>query len=492
MNERTPARRSEWIKVFLVMAITAVAALISVKCGFNFPQIMSTSVFTLIITAALFFWDFHLPIAFVGIALLMILNVMDLPGMIAVSHLDIILFLVGMMVIVGILKELGLFSWIIISVISRPMMTGRRFVFTFCSLAAVMSCMADEVTGIVFIAALVFQVCDTLNIKPTPFIIMAVMMINIGSTGTMLGNPVGILIGQTASPPLSFNDFMMWSFPVMLLEFTVALVFMLWSFRREIRELDRALAERRATGLSLGPIVQVPHGQGLFILFLLLALLSLHTVFERLLGLPRNTMLIMTPLLVSGLLMLLRRGNSRKYIENDVEWLTLIFFMMLFVVAGTLEHTKVTAAMADGFVSRFGDSPGLLLPVILGISALGSAFVENIIFVAAFMPVVVRLEDTPLLWALLHGACLGGNITMIGSTANIAAVGLLEKRYWTRVDFFMWLRTGLAVGVLSLAVAWLGFSLLSPYMPTREQRLEAARRDERSAPVERPERAGDM
>ncbi len=473
-TEKTSGLPAGILKVVCVLAITSLSALLSITYGFNFEQVTSAAVFTLIISAALFFWDYHLPIAFVGIALLMILNVMDLPNLVASSKRDIILVLVGMMVIVGILKELGLFSWIIITVITIPGISARKFVILTCAIGAIMSCMVDEITSMVFIAALIFQVCDTLNLKPAPFVIMAVMAINIGSAGTMLGNPVGILIGQNASPPLSFGDFMLWSFPLMLAEFVAVLAFMLWSFRKEIREMEAGLAERRVRGLPLGPLVQVPFGQGLFILASLMVLLSLHTVIEDRLGLTRNTMLLMTPLLASGLLMLWRREHIRKYIENDVEWQTLIFFMMLFVVAATLEHTKVSAAIADGLAGALHDEPNLLLPVILGISTLGSAFIENIIFVAAFMPVVTKLEHPILLWALLHGACIGGNITMIGSTANIAAIGLLEQRYWTRVEFFTWIKTGLAVGLISCLVAWGGLALMSPYMPTRAERLKAA------------------
>ena len=90
----------------------------------------------------------------------------------------------------------------------------------------------------------------------------------------------------------------------------------------------------------------------------------------------------------------------------------------------------------------FGNRLSLLTPVIIGISAIGSAFVDNIVFVAAFMPIVDKLQQTPLLWALLHGTCLGGNITMIGSTANIVALGMLEKRYRTHVHFGEWLKVG--------------------------------------------------
>lgn len=264
---------------------------------------------------------------------------------------------------------------------------------------------------------------------------------------------------------------MIWSFPLTVAEFAVVFVFLLWHFRKEIREMETELQKRRDLGLTLGPLVEVPHRLALFILFLLIFLLSLHSVLENYFGLQRNTLLIMTPLLLSGVLMLWRRGSVHTYIERDVEWVTLIFFMLLFVVAGTLEHTGVTGRVAGAFALHFENRPDILMPVILGISALGSAFVENIVFVAAFMPVVSELGDTPLLWALLHGACLGGNITMIGSTANIAALGMLEKRYWTSVNFLVWLKTGLMVGILSFLVAWGGLAVLSPYMPTPEERM---------------------
>lgn len=189
------------LKIGCVALMTLFVAFISYRAGFDHAQVISATVFILIVSSTVFFYDLHLPIAFVGIALLLALDVMDLPRLVAKSHLDAILFLVGMMVLVGILKELGLFSWIIISIISTPYLTARRFVFATCIIGAATSCVVDEMTAIVFIAALIFQVCDTMNLKPTPFLIMAVMVINIGSAGTMLGNPIGILIGQSASPP---------------------------------------------------------------------------------------------------------------------------------------------------------------------------------------------------------------------------------------------------------------------------------------------------
>ncbi len=454
-----------------MFAISALVALLTHASQLNFQQVVSASVFALIIMATLLFWNFRLAIAFMGIGLLMILNVMDIPSLVMESKLDVILFLIGMMITVGVLKDLGLFTWIILTIISAKHMTAKLFVAIACVMGAIMACMVDEVTSIVFISALIFQVCDTLKLRPVPFIMMAVMATNIGSAGTMLGNPVGILIGQNANPPLSFGDFMRWSFPLMIVEFVIVLFFLMWIFRSDIAAMDTKLQERRAMGLALGPIVKVPYKKSLFILFLLVFFLSLHSTMERWLGLPPNTMLIMTPMILSGALMVWRHNQARKYIEFDVEWWTLMFFMMLFAVAGTLEHTKVTVAMAQGFAATFGESPVVLVPVILALSAVGSAFVDNIVFVAAFMPVVTQLAQTPLLWALLHGACLGGNITMIGSTANIVALGMMEKRYRTGVNFFAWLKVGLMVGAVSCIVAWGGIVLMSPFMPTHAERM---------------------
>lgn len=459
----------------------AVMILVSVLVGtlahsvnLDRPQVISCAIFIMIIMATLLFWKFRLAIAFVGIGALMGSNVLDLPTFIAECKLDVILFLVGMMVTVGVLKELGLFTWIIQSVINTPRMTGKMFVVIIVFLGALMACAVDEVTSIVFVATLIFQVCDTLKLRPVPFLIIAVMGTNVGSCGTMLGNPVGILIGQNATPPLSFVDFITWSFPVMLVALCATLVILMYWFRRDIKLLSERLKARREMGLGLGPLVRVPYRRSLAILLGMLCFIALHHSIEEYLHLAPNTVLIVAPLVIAGLLMIWRHERARHYIEADVEWWTLLFFMMLFAVAGTLEHTRVTAEIAGSFQQVFGDRPSVLTPLIIGISALGSAFVDNIVFVAAFMPVVNKLQQTPLLWALLHGACLGGNITMIGSTANIVALGMLEKRYRTQIHFFQWLKVGAVVGLVTCLISWGSIVMMSSRMPTHRQRMEEA------------------
>ncbi|MBT8041832.1 MAG: anion permease, partial [Pontiella sp.] len=146
-----------------------------------------------------------------------------------------------------------------------------------------------------------------------------------------------------------------------------------------------------------------------------------------------------------------------------------LFFMLLFAIAGTLEHTEVTKVIADGFVNLCGDKPAILIPSIMATTAIGSAFVDNVIFVAAFSPVITALGETmpsmPLWWALLFGACFGGNITLIGSTANIVALGMLEKQSHAHVGFIQWLKIGSISAFIAMLIAWAMLSVMAPHMP---------------------------
>jgi len=316
----------------------------------------------------------------------------------------------------------------------------------------------DEVTSIVFVLALVFQVCDTLKLRPTPFVLISVIATNIGSTGTMLGNPVGLLIGTKTG--LSFGDFITHAAPIMLISLFITLaILMIWA-RKDIALLNERLAHRRAERIGLGPLVRIPHRRGLFILICALTFIALHTTIEHHLGLAHNTMLIVAPLTISGILMIYRNRRARHYIESEVEWWTLLFFMMLFAVAGSLESTGVTDTLSHHVMRTFGTNPTILTPLIVLITALGSAFVDNIVFVAAFIPIVNDMvqanpELGPLRWAMLFGSCFGGNITVIGSTANIVALGMMEKRYGAHIGFFEWLKIGALVGLVTTAFATL-------------------------------------
>jgi len=447
----------------LMLVLSGGVGLLAHHADYTTPQTLSCAVFTVTVLATLLFWEFRLAVAFLGIVALFGCNVLTLDRFVESCELPVIIFLAGMMVIVGALKELGFFSWIIELIVSRRQMTGLAFSMAVMVLSALLASAVDEVTSIVFVCALVFQVCDTLRVPATPFLIMAVMATNIGSAGTMIGNPVGLLISHRAG--FTFEDFLVWAFPVMVACLVAAIGVLLIWFRRDIRALSEALEERRKQQLDLGPLVKVPYQRGLAIFVITLAAIAFHHRIESLLGLEQNTLLMTAPLAIAGVLMVWRRERAKHYVESEVDWWELLYFMMLFAKAGALEHTGVAARIATDFAAAFQDTPSLLLPVVIGVSAIGSAFVDNVVFVAAFVPVVRELGSTPLWWALLFGACLGGNVTLIGSAANIIAAGVLEKRHRRGINFIAWLKVGAVVGLVTCLVAWMALSLMAPRMP---------------------------
>ena len=463
-------------RLLLIIAICLGIGIISAHTIFTSDQAIATSVFLSIILGTLFFWNFRLAIAFIGLSVLILTNSMDVATFVQSSALEVILFLVGMMIVVGALRDLGFFTWIVQLIVLMPNISGRKFIAVTAVASALMACAVDEVTSIIFISTLVFQVCDRLKLNPVPYIMICVLCTNVGSAGTMMGNPVGIYIGTKAG--LTFGDFIIYAFPIMLLALLATVGLTMIYFRKDLKQFDINLKDRLARNLSLVPMVDVPYKQGLFLLCVTIALIASHHQLEKLFNLEKNSILLIAPLICSGVVMIVRRNRARHYVEHEVDWWTLLFFMLLFAIAGTLQHTGVDNVMAKHFAGVCGANMYLLVPFILAITSIGSAFVDNVIFVAAFCPVIEELsrsiKDLPLWWALLFGACFGGNITMIGSTANIVALGMLEKKSHIQVTFFQWLKVGLISALLACGIAWGALIILMPLMPDRYAKISLA------------------
>lgn len=456
-------------RMFLLGGISIGVGVIGRCSALDLQQSVACAVFLAIILGTLFFWSFRLAIAFLGLAVLIFTKSLSVSKFVESASLEVILFLVGMMIVVGALRDLGFFTWVVQIIVSMPKISGKKFIAVTSIASALLACAVDEVTSIIFISTLIFQVCDRLKLNPTPYIIICVLCTNVGSAGTMMGNPVGIYIGRQAN--LTFGHFMTWAFPIMLLALAVTVVVTMWYYRKDLRMFEERLRDRLSRDLSLVPKVSVPYKQGLTLLVSVIILIAFHHQLEHMFNLETNSVLLVAPLICSGVIMIIRRKRARYYIEREVDWWTLLFFMLLFAIAGTLEHTRVTELMARNFTRVCGTNLTLLTPLILVVTAVGSAFVDNVIFVAAFCPVIKELakvaHDMPLWWALLFGACFGGNITMIGSTANIVALGMLDKRSRTQIRFMEWLKVGALSAGMAMLVAWLALMALAPLMPRR-------------------------
>jgi len=437
--------------------------------GMNAHQALSISIFSASILGTLFFWDFRLSFAFIGTSVLLMTKTVDLEHVLEFSSLEVILFLVGMMVIIGLLKDSGVFAWIVSLILRIPKLTGKKFVLIVGVLSAFLACTIDEVTSIIFMVVAVLEICDYFEVHPIPFVIISVLATNIGSSATVLGNPIGILIASKSG--LSFEDFIVKAFPLAAVCLLVTVLILLFWYRKPIKLLDEQMQRLGANEIlvrliSVPPETSLKINLGIFVT--MLVFISLHRRMEIAWDLPANTVLLVVPLVASGLVMIWKHHKARKYIEKDVEWWTLLFFLLLFVQAGTLKYTGATEFIAKHMLAACGNSLDLLITAMLWISAIGSSILDNVVLVAAFIPVVQGFQNLninlqPLWWALLFGGCLGGNITLIGSTANIVAIGILEKEKRIKITFLNWFWVGLSVGLITTLIVMIALIFLPFY-----------------------------
>ncbi|MDD5513109.1 MAG: SLC13 family permease [Candidatus Omnitrophica bacterium] len=455
-------------KLILIPLISFNLFFWSQSIGMSPHQALAIAIFSISILGTLFFWNVRLTFVFLGTSILLITQTIDMDSVVKFSSLEVILFLIGMMVLVGFLKDCGFFAWIVGLILRMKNLTAGKFLILISVISALLSCAVDEVTSIIFIVAAILEICDYFEVDPTPFLIISIMATNIGSSGTVLGNPIGVLIATRSG--LTFEDFILKAFPVMLLSLAVTIFVLKFWFRKTLQQFDRQIKALGANEMLIKLISVPPEKElkiGLLIFSATLFFIALHHRFELLLGLQPNTVLLTLPLLSSSLVMAWKWRKAREYIEKDVEWWTLLFFMLLFAQAGTLKYTGATDVLAKNLVGLAGSSLSALIGIVLWVSAIGSSILDNVVLVAAFIPVIQSFQGLdmnlqPLWWALLFGGCFGGNITLVGSTANIVALGILEKEKNVRMTFFRWFWTGLTVGVITTLIVWVVL-LVSPF-----------------------------
>jgi Na+/H+ antiporter NhaD/arsenite permease-like protein len=456
-------------KLLALLSISTSLYFLSKNNGLNYQQSISIAIFSASILGTLFFWDVRLTFAFLGTSVLLLTNTIDMEHIIRFASLEVILFLVGMMVLVGLLKSAGFFAWIVTLILRIRNLTAAKFLVIISIISALLACAVDEVTSIVFIAAAIFEICDYFEVDPTPFLMISIFATNIGSSGTVLGNPIGILIASKSG--LTFEDFIAKAFPLMILCLAVLIVIVRVWYKKTLEALDVKMKELGANDMLI-KLISIPPEKdlkiGLAIFGATLFSISMHHRIELLLHLEPNTVLLILPLISSGCVMAWKWKRARSFIEKDVEWWTLLFFMLLFAQAGTLKYTGATDVLAKNLISVTSNSLSALTGVVLWISAIGSSLLDNVVLVAAFIPVIHSFEALnvniqPLWWALLFGGCLGGNITLVGSTANIVALGLLEKEKNVRMTFTRWIGIGSVIGFVTTLIVWVALLLLPIY-----------------------------
>jgi Na+/H+ antiporter NhaD/arsenite permease-like protein len=434
--------------------------------GLTARQLMAVGIFASLIFATLFFWTYRLAFAFLALCLLMAAGLLDVPHFIEFAKIDVVMFLVAMMTVVGYLEERRFFEHVIEEIFRRVQPNAWQFCVLIMVLAALSAALVDEVTSILFMTAITLHFVTRLGVKSAPFVMMLIFATNIGSAATVVGNPVGVMVALQGG--LTFIDFLRWASPVALASLVLTIPLCLWYFRRPVRELQLALVNHAGRAAPAGAPEERDtnlRNSALIFLSLILALI-LHSPIESWLGLEKNTMLLGAALGFAGLVLVLDRIHAREIIERRVDWWTLSFFLALFASVGTLRLVGVTSELARLKSYLAGESEFGLVVVVLWVGGVLSALMDNVLAVATLIPIVQDLQAQgvfalPLWWGLLFGGTLFGNVTMIGSTANIIAIGVLERRKLGVIDFWTWLKPGALVGVATLALAtlWLWWQM---------------------------------
>ncbi len=378
-------------------------------------------------------------------------------------NFDVILFLMGTMVIMALLKQSCLFRWLIHKCLIITGFQPKRLVISILVIAAVMAAMVDEVTAMLFISTFIIELCKFFKISPIKFIMSAVFAINIGSSWTVLGNPIGIVIASKSG--FVFNDFARWSLPAGVISLIAIILLSLFWQKDELLQMRaqlKTLLENRDDDLLCDQL-QIKDKyllRGSIVLFLTVVIaLAFRHPLEIALGFEENSLMVTITLLGAAAAMLWQRQNARAYIL-DVDWWTLVFFIFLFAKAGSLEHVGLLDKAATLFNSVMSSaSIPLLIVIIILSSGFVSATLDNVVVISVLSPLLYVMSNTSastgssiLWWALLFGTCYGGNITMAGSHANIVAVGTMEEHTGYRMTLKEWLKYGLPGGVIPLLV----------------------------------------
>ena len=362
---------------------------------------------------------------------------------------NVIFLLLGMMVIVGVLRQTGVFEYTAIWAAKRAKGSALKVMILLVLITAVASALLDNVTTVLLIAPVTLLVCERLGVNPVPFLIAEVFASNIGGAATLVGDPPNIIIASRAW--LSFNDFLMHMTPLVL----IVLAAFIGALPVLFRGSFAVEPERVAEIMSLNEREAIRD-----VRLLVKCGVVLGAVFAGFIG---HSWIHMEPALVAllgaGVLIVITGVEQRHYLDS-VEWETLLFFAGLFILVGALVKTGVIDRIAHLAAAATGGNPLLAALAILIVSAVLSGVIDNIPYVATMSPVVAELASTvanpvqaqALWWSLAAGADFGGNLTAVGASANVVMLGIAARQGYP-ISFWEFSRKGAVVTALSMAIA---------------------------------------
>ncbi len=386
-------------------------------------------------------------VVWLGAALVIVLGVINQEK--AIEHVDFntLLLLIGMMVIVGITRKSGVFEYMAIK--SAKIVKGQpvALLVVLGLITAVASALLDNVTTVLLIVPVTYALVDRLEVSPLPYLFTEIIASNIGGAATLIGDPPNIMIGSATG--LGFMDFIVNMGPPAIIILAVTMAILVLLYKKDLTaqqdKIDRLFELCETDSIRDWLILKKS--------LLVLTFTILGFLLHQQLHLESATV----ALFGAGLLMLVTRAEPEEVLLA-VEWPTIFFFAGLFILVGGLQVNGVISLIAQKSLQITGDSVVMTGTLILWLSGVASAFVDNIPFVATMIPLlqeVGQLSQMPmesLWWSLALGACLGGNGTLIGASANVIVAGIAERN-GTPIRFVEFLKIGFPLMILSIMIS---------------------------------------
>lgn len=409
-------------------------------------KIIAVAVFLIVILLIITERVHRTAAAMAGAVVLILTGVMSADKALSYIDFNTIGVLVGMMIFVAIVRQSGMFEYIAVRAAKAVHGDPWKIMVAFTLITAVLSAILDNVTTVLLVGPMSIAIARMLKIDPVPFLMGQILASNVGGTATLIGDPPNIMIGSAAH--LSFLDFLdNTGFTVLfILVVLILLMKIVYEKKIELGTVDTGAIEKLDPSKSITNRALMRKG------IIVLICVIVGFMFHDKLGIESSVI----ALTAAAVMLVIGREDVDQAIQ-DVEWTTILFFMSLFVVVGGLTETGIIKELASKIIDATNGHPMITMLVLLWASALLSSILDNIPFVATLIPLILAMQAdgmdvTSFWWAISLGACLGGNGTMIGASANVVLSDISTKHGYP-ITFKSYLKVGMPFMLLSIVIS---------------------------------------
>lgn len=412
--------------------------------GLNINFLLPNIVLILVYVLMIFEKLPRVVIALLGASFLLITKNISQEEAFRFIDFNVLALLVGMMILINIFRQTGGIRWLAVLIAKRVNGSGVKLMIYFALLTAFLSAFLDNVTTVIILGSVTIALSKDLKINPVPYLITQTIASNIGGTATLIGDPPNIMIGSAAK--LSFNEFILNLTPVILIILPVAMITLYFIYKNELNIPDESklvLEKLELNGLVTDKSLL---NYSLVVLGTVIALFFMHSFLHFEVG----------TIALTGASILLIFEN-KKDIWDDVEWTTIFFFIGLFIIVGAVEKSGTIHYLSEQIIKLSNGNYSFTAYAVLWMSGILSAIIDNIPYTATMIPLIKEMGNhyndlNPLWWALSLGACLGGNGTIVGASANIVAAEMAHKDGYP-IKFLEFMKVGSIIMIESLVIS---------------------------------------